>query len=299
MMNYHQPVLLNESIEGLKIKSGGIYVDATFGGGGHSRKILERLGKGRLFAFDQDADAMVNIPDDKRVTFVHHNFRFLTNFLRYYDINGVDGILADLGVSSHQFDNDLRGFSYRFKGALDMRMNKNADNTAANVINLYSREELVRIFRDYGELKNPHRLADNIIKHRQQKEILTIDDLLKALEKNTPAKKGFAFLSKVFQALRIEVNREIDFLREFLLQTSKWLNPAGRLVIISYHSLEDRLVKNYIRSGNFENIIHKDIYGNYKTPLKAINRKVIVPGEEEIKLNPRARSAKMRIAEKL
>ncbi len=299
MMNYHQPVLLNESIEGLEIKSGGIYVDATFGGGGHSKAILHKLGKGRLIAFDQDADSEINLPKDKRLTFVHHNFRFLKNFLRYYDIHGVDGILADLGVSSHQFDNRERGFSYRFKGALDMRMNKEADLTAADLVNQYTTEELSRVFRDYGEIKNSRQLAGSIANYRQQNKILTIESLLEALEKYIPSRKGYAFLSKIFQALRIEVNHEIEHLKAFLLQTSECLNTGGRLVVISYHSLEDRMVKNYIRSGNFENIIRKDIYGNYEIPFKQINRKVIIPGQQEITSNPRARSAKMRIAEKI
>ena len=299
MMDYHQPVLLKECINGLNIKKGGIYVDATFGGGGHSRAILEKIGKGKLLVFDQDSDARANIPDDKRLIFVQHNFRFLRNFLRYYDIHGVDGILADLGVSSYQFDSEERGFSYRFKGALDMRMNKEANLTAATIINTYPQEELARIFKYYGEIKDSYRIAQTIINHRQKNKISSVEDLLSVIKKHIPLHKEYSFLSIIFQALRIEVNEEIESLKEFIIQADESLNEFGRLVVISYHSLEDRLVKNYIRSGNFENTITKDIYGNYSTPLKAVNRKVIVPDDDEIKQNSRARSAKLRIAEKI
>ena len=295
---YHIPVLLNESIEGLNIQKNGDYVDVTFGGGGHSRVILSHLDKGRLFGFDQDEDAANNAFDDPRFFFIRHNFKYIRNFLRYHEVEKVDGILADLGVSSHDFDVAERGFSFRFDGDLDMRMNRDAKMTAADIVNHYEEEKLIRLFREYGELKNAYRLTKEIIASRQQKPIKTIADFKEAIQACIPKRLEAKYLAKVFQALRIETNQELEVLREFLEQSVELLNPGGRLVVITYHSLEDRLVKNFIKSGNFEGKLEKDFYGNISSSLNVVNRKIIIPTDEEIERNPRARSAKLRIAEK-
>lgn len=297
---YHIPVLLKESVDGLEVKPGGIYVDLTFGGGGHSREILKRLGNGKLIVFDQDEDAYENRPDDSRVVFVKHNFRYLTNFLRYLNVDKVDGILGDLGVSSHHFDVAERGFSFRFKGALDMRMNSAATKDAAYVLNNYEGDDLKRIFYIYGEIKNAGRLAREITSYRFNNPFKYTDDLKNVAEKIAPKKDVSKFLAKVFQALRIEVNQEMAVLEETLAQCPAVLKKNGRLVIISYHSLEDRLVKNFIKTGEFRSSeVATDIYGNADVPLKAINRKVIIPSEDEIGRNNRARSAKLRIAKRI
>ena len=296
---YHIPVLLDESIEGLNIHKDGDYVDVTFGGGGHSREILKGLKRGRLFAFDQDEDAAANAFEDSRFFFIRHNFKYIRNFLRFYDVEKVDGILADLGVSSHDFDVAERGFSFRFSGTLDMRMNRDAELTAADVVNSYEEERLIKIFRDYGEVKNAFRLTKEIVARRQQKQIKTIDDFKDTISSCVPKKLETKYLAKVFQALRIETNQELEVLKDFLMQSVELLKPGGRLVVITYHSLEDRLVKNFIKAGNFEGTLEKDFYGNISSGLKAVNRKVIIPIDEEIVRNPRARSAKLRIAEKV
>lgn len=298
---YHQPALLNEAIEGLNIRPDKIYVDATFGGGGHSKEIIKRLKKGRLIAFDQDSDAEQNAKQisNEQFIFLKQNFRFLKNNLRFCDALPSSGIIADLGVSSHQFDTAERGFSFRFDAELDMRMNKGNNLTAKEIINNYSNDNLRKVFREYGEIENANKLASEIIKAREIKKINTIKEFIEAIEKSIFKKKEHQYLAQVFQALRIEVNDEINTLKEFLKQSLDVLETKGRLVIISYHSLEDRLVKNFIRSGNFEGEIEKDFYGNIKKPMNAINHKVIVPSEEEIKINPRVRSAKLRIAEKI
>lgn len=295
---YHIPVLLNESIEGLNIQPDGEYVDVTFGGGGHSREILKNIETGRLFGFDQDEDAAANAFDDSRFVFVRHNFRYIRNFLRYHDVEQVDGILADLGVSSHDFDVAERGFSFRFSGALDMRMNRDAKLTAADIVNTYDEARLVQVFREYGEVNNAYRLAKQILAARQQKPVRTIDQFKEIIAPCVPKRTETKYLAKVFQALRIETNGELDVLKDFLEQSAELLKPGGRLVVITYHSLEDRLVKNFIKAGNFEGKQEKDFYGNVSSVLQAVNRKVIVPTEEEIERNPRARSAKLRIAEK-
>ena len=296
---YHIPVLLEESIQGLHIKSGGVYVDATFGGGGHSREILKRLGNGKLFAFDQDKDAASNAIDDKRFFFIMHNFRFLKNFLTYYDVDHVDGILADLGVSSHDFDVPGRGFSYRFEGNLDMRMNRGRQKNAVTVINNYSEENLVQIFRDYGEIKNARKLADCIVGSRSKERINTTNQLKESISSCLPGNFENKYLSKVYQALRMEVNQEIHALKELLNASLDVLKPKGILAVITYHSIEDRLVKNFIRSGNFDGTMEKDFYGNTELPFRVVNKKVITPGLTELNNNPRARSAKLRIAEKI
>jgi 16S rRNA (cytosine1402-N4)-methyltransferase len=296
---YHIPVLLHESINGLAIKPNGVYVDVTYGGGGHSKEILNLLDKGTLIAFDQDIDATNNIVEDKKLIFVHHNFKFLKNFLRYHGFEKVDGILADLGVSSHDFDVAERGFSFRFEGKLDMRMNQSAKKTAATIINDYDEQKLASIFHQYGEISNARKAASVIVAARQTKKIETTHQLCNVLNPLVPEKAANKFLAKVFQALRIEVNQELETLKTFLTDATDVLNPGGRLVVISYHSLEDRLVKNYIQKGNIEGNAEKDFYGNVITPLKAIEKKAIVPGEKEISSNPRSRSAKLRIAEKI
>ncbi|WP_423126454.1 16S rRNA (cytosine(1402)-N(4))-methyltransferase RsmH [Gaoshiqia sp. Z1-71] len=295
---YHIPVLLNESIEGLNIQKDGDYVDVTFGGGGHSREILNKLSDGRLFAFDQDEDAAANAFDDPRFYFIRHNFRYIRHFLRYYQVEKVDGILADLGVSSHDFDVAERGFSFRFPGDLDMRMNRDASKTAASVINEYDEETLIRVFLEYGEVENARRLVKQLIEARQVQPVRTIDQFKSAIASCVPKKNETKYLAKVFQALRIETNGELDVLKDFLVQSEELLKPGGRLVVITYHSLEDRLVKNFIRTGNFEGKQEKDFFGNVTSGLEAVNRKVMIPGDEEIERNPRARSAKLRIAEK-
>lgn len=298
--SYHIPALLEETINGLNIKEDGTYVDVTFGGGGHSRAILEKLGdKGRLLGMDQDLDAWANKLDDNRFTFVHSNFSFLKNFVRYYGVNGVDGILADLGVSFHHFDASERGFSFRHDSALDMRMNTKSQLDAHTVLATYSEEELASVFYLYGELKQSRRLASAIVKARQAGEISTtgqLVDLVTPYIKRSQEKKE---LAQVFQALRIEVNHEIDVLKRLLEQSLEVLNPGGRLVVITYHSLEDRLVKNFMRSGNLEGKVEKDFYGRVSTPWKLINNKVITASDAEVERNPRSRSAKLRIAEKV
>ncbi|MDX2430729.1 MAG: 16S rRNA (cytosine(1402)-N(4))-methyltransferase RsmH [Bacteroides sp.] len=299
-MGYHRPALLLESIEGLNIMPGGIYVDLTFGGGGHSLEVLKKLGKkGRLVAFDQDEDALANVPEDKRVTFVGANFRYLQNYLRYHAIDKVDGILADLGISSHQIDIPERGFSFKSNADLDMRMDVRGKVTAAEVLNTYSIEELSKVFRSYGDLNNGWALAKAVEAARQERPLVSTEDLEEALKKFIPRGKPSKFLAKVYQALRIEVNAEMDALKEMLLQTTGALATGGRLVVITYHSLEDRLVKNFMRSGNLEGDIAKDFYGNQLTPWKLVNRSVITPSEEELDENNRARSAKLRIAERV
>jgi 16S rRNA (cytosine1402-N4)-methyltransferase len=297
---YHNPVLLHKSIDGLRIHPGGIYVDATFGGGGHARAILEKLGPdGTLVAFDQDPEAEANKPDDERLIFVNQNFRYLKNFLRLYDKVPVDGILADLGVSSHQFDEGARGFSIRFDGPLDMRMGKRQEITAADVLNEYSQEEIQQIIRLYGEIKNSRCMAEQIVSRRKQKPFETTFELIEAVEKCIPPTRRNKMLAMLFQALRIEVNQELEALKAFLEQTVDVLKPGGRLVVIAYHSLEDRLVKNFIKTGNFEGKVQKDFFGNDLVEMKPVVNKVIVPDEEEIMRNSRARSARMRVAEKL
>ena len=299
-MAYHVPVLLHESIEGLDIKPNGIYVDLTFGGGGHATEILKHLDKkGKLFAFDQDEEALKNAIDDPRFTLVRSNFRFFRNFLRYNNIDTVDGILADLGVSSHHFDSPERGFSFRFEGPLDMRMNQKQKVSAKHVVNTYSPEDLIKIFTLYGELQNAKRLANAICQSREAKSITTVEQLFELLKPMFPFKTQNKMLAQVFQALRIEVNQEMSVLQQMLTNATKCLKKDGRLVVISYHSLEDRLVKNYFRSGNFEGDLDKDFYGNVTSPYEQINRKVIVPSEEELIINSRARSGKLRIGRKL
>lgn len=296
---YHIPVLLNESIEGMNLHADGIYADMTFGGGGHSKEILRRMGEDcHLYSFDQDEDAEKNIIDDKRFTFVRSNFRYLRNFMRYYGVEQLDGILADLGVSSHHFDDSERGFSFRFDGKLDMRMNKRAGMTAADIVNTYDEEKLADVFYLYGELKNSRKLAATIAKARQQKQITTIGEFLDIIKPLFGREREKKELAKVFQALRIEVNHEMEALKEMLYEATDLLKPGGRLVIITYHSLEDRMVKNLIKAGNIEGKVEQDFYGNVQSPFRAVNNKVIVPTDEEVNQNPRSRSAKLRIAEK-
>lgn len=297
---YHIPVLLQESVDGLDIQPDGVYVDVTFGGGGHSREILSRLGpNGRLFSFDQDADAEKNIVNDKRFTFVRSNFRYLKNWMRYYGIEEINGLLADLGVSSHHFDDETRGFSFRFDAPLDMRMNRRASTTAADLINSYSEEQLADIFYLYGELKQARRLAAVIVKERQTKMLQTTQDLLNITSKLFSPKHEKKEQAQMFQALRIEVNHEMQALQEMLYSAQELLAKGGRLSVITYHSLEDRMVKNMMRSGNVEGKIEQDFFGRSNAPLKIVNNKVVVPSDEEIERNPRSRSAKLRIAEKL
>lgn len=298
---YHIPVLLNETVDGLNIKPGGIYVDVTFGGGGHSREILRRLSDdAHLYSFDQDADAEQNIPDgDKRFTFVRSNFRYLKNWMRYYDVEHVDGILADLGVSSHHFDDEERGFSFRFDAPLDMRMNERAGANAADVVNKYDEERLANVFYLYGEMKNSRRLASTIVKARSVKAICTINDLLEVVKPLMPREREKKDLARVFQALRIEVNHEMEALQEMLEAALQVLRTGGRLSVLTYHSLEDRMVKNFIRAGRIDGKVQQDFYGRRLTPWRAINNKVILPSAQEQTENPRSRSAKLRIAEKL
>ena len=294
---YHIPALLIQTIEGLNINSEGVYVDATFGGGGHSLAILEQLGStGKLFGFDQDEDAAANAPDDRRFTFVRSNFRFLKNFLRYYNIEEVDGILADLGVSSHHFDRQERGFSFRFDAPLDMRMNNHAALTAKEVINTYSQENLANIFYNYGELSQAKQIAKIIVTERTKQEITTSAHFVDILQRIFPKEKERKGVTLVFQAIRIEVNDELASLKSFLQQTVDALKPQGRLAVITYHSLEDRLVKNFMRSGNFFGQIEKDFYGNIISPLKPLYNKPVTPSDHEIEENPRSRSAKLRVA---
>lgn len=298
-MDYHIPALLDESVNGLNIRPDGIYVDVTFGGGGHSREIMKRLTTGRLLAFDQDEDARQNIIDDKRFLFLDQNFRFLKNNLRFNGITSVDGLIADLGVSFHQFDEPERGFAFRHDAPLDMRMNKSNPMTAATLIRTVDEELLADIFYNYGELTNSRRIAKEIVSARSGKPITTTGDLISAIGKLTPPRQENKFYARIFQALRIAVNHEIDFLKEMLLQTLEVLSIGGRLVVITYHSLEDRVVKNFMRTGNFEGVEKKDFYGNPDTPFKVLTKKGITPGEEEIARNGRSRSARLRIAEKI
>ena len=297
---YHVPVLLHESIDGLAIKSGGIYVDVTFGGGGHSKEILRRLDeKAHLYSFDQDPDAEKNIVNDDRFTFVRSNFRYLKNWMRYYDVDHIDGLLADLGVSSHHFDDETRGFSFRFDAPLDMRMNKRAGTTAAEILNTYDEEQLADIFYIYGELKNARKIASIIAKTRNEKKIETTGDLMSATEKLFQREREKKEMAKMFQALRIEVNHEMDALKEMLNGAKDLLGEGGRLSVITYHSLEDRIVKNMMKAGNVEGKIKQDFFGRIEAPFRLINNKVIVPSDEEQQQNPRSRSAKLRIAEKI
>ena len=296
---YHIPALLSQTMDGLNINPDGTYVDVTFGGGGHSREILSHLSsKGKLIGFDQDEDALKNAIDDPRFIFVRSNFRYLTNFLKYHNVEQVDGILADLGVSFHHFDESDRGFSFRFEGALDMRMNTKSPVTAASIINTYDEEKLANVFYLYGELHNSRRIASTIVKARQSQPIALIQEFVDILKPHFSREKEKKDMARVFQALRIEVNKEMIVLQELLTQSVNVLKPGGRLVLLTYHSLEDRLVKNFFRSGNFEGELEKDFYGNVLAPLKPVNTKVIVASDEEVARNPRARSAKLRIAEK-
>lgn len=295
---YHVPALLNECIDGLNIQPGGVYIDVTFGGGGHSLEILKHLGAGRLIVFDQDLTAAENVPDDPRIIFLNQNFRFLKNNLRYAGIDSIDGLIADLGVSFHQFDRPERGFSFRFDTPLDMRMNQSSGRTAAEILNNYSADDLAAVLRNYGELKRADRIAEALVSARAESPFRMTSDLVEAVKSFVPKKTENKFFAQLFQSLRIEVNREMDSLKDMLIQALEMLKPGGRIVVLTYHSLEDRLVKNFFRSGNFEGVGEKDFYGNVSTPFRVVNRKVIVPGEEEVKRNSRARSAKLRIAEK-
>ena len=296
---YHVPVLLGESVDGLAIKPDGVYIDTTFGGGGHSREILSRLGKtGHLFSFDQDADAEKNSIDDERFTFVRSNFRYVKNWMRYYGVEQIDGLLADLGVSSHHFDDETRGFSFRYEAPLDMRMNKRAGKTAADILNDAEESQLADIFYIYGELTNARRIASAIVKGRSIKRIETTDDLLQVTESFFQREREKKEMAKLFQALRIEVNHEMDALREMLNGARDLLCTGGRLSVITYHSLEDRIVKNYIKAGNSEGKVVQDFFGRIEAPFKSVNNKVVTPSVDEQSRNPRSRSAKLRIAEK-
>jgi len=296
---YHVPVLLQESVDGLDIKSDGIYVDVTFGGGGHSREILSRIGEnGHLYSFDQDEDAEKNILNDNRFTFVRSNFRYLRNWMRYYGVEHIDGLLADLGVSSHHFDDETRGFSFRFDAPLDMRMNKRSGMTAAEILNNYDEEQLADIFYIYGELKNARKVASAIIKARSSKTIETTGDLMQITESLFPREREKKETAKLFQALRIEVNHEMEALKEMLYGAQEVLREGGRLSVITYHSLEDRIVKNFMKAGNAEGKVNQDFFGRTVVPFRQISNKVIVPSEEEQLRNPRSRSAKLRIAER-
>lgn len=299
-MVYHIPVLLKESVDGLDINPDGVYVDVTFGGGGHSREILSRLGdNGHLFSFDQDADAENNIVDDPRFTFVHSNFRWLSNWMRYYDIEHIDGLLADLGVSSHHFDDAERGFSFRYDAPLDMRMNREGGKTAADIVNDDIEEHLADIFYLYGELRRSRQIAAAIVKARQRKPILTTQDFLQVVDPLFRREKEKKDMARLFQALRIEVNHEMQALSEMLTSATRLLAKGGRLSVITYHSLEDRMVKNIMKSGNVNGKVEEDpVYGRKASPYNLVNNKVIVPSDEEVERNPRSRSAKLRIAEK-
>ncbi|GAB6278216.1 MAG: 16S rRNA (cytosine(1402)-N(4))-methyltransferase RsmH [Lentimicrobium sp.] len=298
-MSYHHPVLLEESVAALEVEKGGIFVDATFGGGGHTSEILRRMPSGRLIVFDQDSDVIANLPKDERLIFVNDNFRYLKNFLRFYESIPVDGILADLGVSSYQIDEPTKGFSTRWEGFLDMRMDKRKKLTAAQIINEYPELELHRIFKNYGELSQAHRMVSMIDKQRKLTPIETTLQLRDAIKPLAPKGAENKFFAQVFQALRIEVNDELGALKDFLMQSIEVLRPGGRIAIISYHSLEDRLVKNFFKTGNFEGEVQQDLFGNVKSPLRPINKKPIEPSAMEIANNPRGRSAKLRIAERL
>ncbi len=297
---YHVPVLLKESVDGLDIKPDGVYIDVTFGGGGHSKEILTRLGKkGHLYSFDQDADSEKNIVNDDRFTFVRSNFRYIKNWMRYYEVDKIDGLLADLGVSSHHFDDENRGFSFRYEAPLDMRMNKRAGQTAADILNNYSEEQIADILYIYGELKNARRIASAIVKSRQSKRVETTGDLLNATTGLFAKEREKKEMAKLFQALRIEVNHEMDALKDMLNGAQDLLKEGGRLSVITYHSLEDRIVKNFIKAGNAEGKVNQDFFGRIEAPFKAVNNKIVVPDESEQESNPRSRSAKLRIAEKV
>ena len=297
---YHIPALLDACMAGLAVQPDGTYVDVTFGGGGHSRAILERLGdKGRLYAFDQDEDACVNRIEDNRFTFVRSNFRFLKNFMRYYDVDSIDGLLADLGVSFHHFDASERGFSFRFDGALDMRMNRRPRTTAADIIESYTQEQLSDIFYLYGELRSARKIAGAVVSARRVQKIDTTTRLVEVVSPYIDKRQEKKELAQLFQALRIEVNQEMEALRRMLLSACELVRPGGRIAILTYHSLEDRLVKNFFKTGNFEGRVEKDFFGRIESPLRPVNNKVIVPDDDEVIRNPRARSAKLRIAEKL
>jgi len=298
-MVYHIPALLKESIDGLNIRSDGIYVDVTFGGGGHSMEILKRLETGKVIAFDQDEDARINIPVDGRFLFLDQNFRFLKNNLRFNGIGSIDGLIADLGVSFHQFDEVERGFTFRQNAPLDMRMNKTGNVTAAILLKNLDETSLADIFYMFGELSNSRRIANEIVKARTLKPLTSVNDMIDAIGKLAPFRQEHKFYAKVFQSLRIAVNHEIDYLQEMLEQSLDVMKSGGRLVVITYHSLEDRIVKNFMKSGNFEGVENKDFYGNIETPFRIINRKGTTPGEEELAFNNRARSARLRIAEKI
>ncbi|WP_397363713.1 16S rRNA (cytosine(1402)-N(4))-methyltransferase RsmH [Olleya sp. R77988] len=299
MTAYHNPVLLQETVDGLAIKEDGVYVDVTFGGGGHSKEILKRLGEnGKLYAFDQDKDALENTIDDSRFTLIHENFRYIKRFLRFHGVKQVDGILADFGVSSHQFDVAERGFSTRFEADLDMRMNQNNQLSAYHVINEYDEEQLRQVIAQYGELRAAPAMAKLIVEFRKDEEIKTSEQLKKVLQKFLSPKHENKILAQIYQAIRIEVNQEIEALKEFLQQTPEILKPKGRVSLISYHSLEDRLVKRFIRNGLFEGEPERDVFGHFEVPLKKVGG-LIIPSKEEIKINNRARSAKLRIAEKV
>jgi 16S rRNA (cytosine1402-N4)-methyltransferase len=298
-MIYHVPALLRESIDGLYIKPDGNYVDVTFGGGGHSMEILKRLKKGRLIAFDQDDDTEANIPADKRLLFLNQNFRFLRNNLHFNNIKSIDGLIADLGVSFHQFDEPSRGFTFRQDAPLDMRMNKSGTVTASHLLNTLDEKSLADLFYNYGELINSRKIASEITSFRNSKPLATVKDILDAVARLAPYRQEHKFYAKLFQGLRIAVNHEIDFLKEMLEQALELLNPGGRLVVITYHSLEDRIVKNFLKTGNFEGEEKKDFYGNIETPFRIITKKGITPGEDELAANKRARSARLRIGEKI
>jgi len=298
-MVYHIPALLNESIDGLNIRPDGIYVDVTFGGGGHSKEILKRLTTGRLIVFDQDDDARLNAPDDNKFLFLNQNFRFLKNNLQFNNISSIDGLIADLGVSFHQFDEPERGFTFRQNAPLDMRMNQNSLVTAAQLLNTLEEASLANLLFNYGELTNSRKIARDIVSARIIKPLETVNDIIAAIGKLAPYRQEHKFYAKVFQALRIAVNHEIDYLKEMLEQALPVLNSGGRLVVITYHSLEDRVVKNFMKAGNFEGEEKKDFYGNIETPFRIINKKGTTPGDEEIAGNNRARSARLRIAEKI
>jgi 16S rRNA (cytosine1402-N4)-methyltransferase len=296
---YHIPVLLNECIEGLNINPDGIYVDVTFGSGGHSGKILEMLSSGKLIAFDRDKDVDRNLPEDPRFTFIHQNYRYLKNFLKFQGIHHIDGLLADLGISSWQIDQADRGFSIRLDGELDMRMDQGQDLNAAQIINSYSEDQLIQLFRQYGEIENARKLVQEIRNERSARRIGTTEELKNIMLRVAPRNKENQYLARAFQAIRIEVNEELDSLKDLIIHSIDLLNPGGRMVVISYHSLEDRLVKNYFRTGNFEGIPVKDFFGRQIAPMKPVNRKAISPSESEQQANPRSRSAKLRIAEKI
>jgi 16S rRNA (cytosine1402-N4)-methyltransferase len=299
MTTYHTPVLLQKSIEGLKLQPGGIYVDVTFGGGGHSKEILKQLQAGKVLAFDQDPDAENNLINDPRLILCRANFRFLKNFLKYYNISLVDGLLADLGVSSHHFDTTERGFSFQGNAPLDMRMNPGAKMTASDILNQYPQDKLRSIFREYGEVDNAGRLASVIVSAREHTNYATSNQLIDAIKPCIFKGAENKYLAKVYQALRIEVNHELEALKSMLSQCTELIPSGGRLVVITYHSLEDRIVKNFIKTGNFEGTVHKDFFGNVVTPFKPLNTRVITPSEEELTENTRARSAKLRIAERM